>query len=241
MWTFPPRRMLCPVDFGEASAAAVRTAGLLAERFDAELVVLHAEAFDVPPYFTSEQLALFEQERAAARRQATAYVARFARAATRAPVSPVVAEGPPSATILREAPGYDLIVMGTHGRRGPSRWWLGSVAERVVRESPVPVLVVRAGATGAGPELFARVVTAGEAERETRSYADRLSDAFGGRVVQTPPVPPEDAVRQADATLVIAELPSGASSAAAVEHVAAFVRTCERPVLFLPRHSAAAA
>jgi nucleotide-binding universal stress UspA family protein len=37
----------------------------------------------------------------------------------------------------------DLVVMGTHGRRGPSHWMIGSVAERVVRSAPCPVLVVR--------------------------------------------------------------------------------------------------
>jgi len=51
-----------------------------------------------------------------------------------------------SGTILDEAKSWpaDLIVMGTHGRRGLSHLALGSDAERVVRESPVPVLLVRA-------------------------------------------------------------------------------------------------
>jgi nucleotide-binding universal stress UspA family protein len=49
--------------------------------------------------------------------------------------------------IIREAAewGADLIVMGTHGRRGLARWALGSCAEEVARASPVPVLLVRAG------------------------------------------------------------------------------------------------
>jgi nucleotide-binding universal stress UspA family protein len=47
--------------------------------------------------------------------------------------------------------GADLIVLGTHGRRGLNRWLLGSVAERVVRTASVPVLTVRAGGeTGTG-------------------------------------------------------------------------------------------
>lgn len=48
--------------------------------------------------------------------------------------------------ILHEAEHWnaDLIVLGTHGRRGPKRWVLGSTAEQIVRASPVPVLLVRA-------------------------------------------------------------------------------------------------
>ena len=61
-----------------------------------------------------------------------------------------VREGPPS----REIVGYaadeecDLVVMGTHGRGGLNRLILGSVAERVVRSSEVPVLTVRVGEAG---------------------------------------------------------------------------------------------
>ena len=58
-------------------------------------------------------------------------------------------EGPPSREIVGYATeeGCDLIVMGTHGRGGLNRLLLGSVAERVVRSSEVPVLTVRVGAT----------------------------------------------------------------------------------------------
>jgi nucleotide-binding universal stress UspA family protein len=58
-------------------------------------------------------------------------------------------EGPPSREIVEYATeeGCDLVVMGTHGRGGLNRLLLGSVAERVVRSSEVPVLTVRVGAT----------------------------------------------------------------------------------------------
>jgi nucleotide-binding universal stress UspA family protein len=65
----------------------------------------------------------------------------------RAPVETRVLEGSPSREIVRyaEREGIDLIVMGTHGRGGIDRLLLGSVAERVVRSSKVPVLTVRVG------------------------------------------------------------------------------------------------
>jgi nucleotide-binding universal stress UspA family protein len=53
--------------------------------------------------------------------------------------------GPPDTVLLEHAPDYDAIVVATHGRKGLNRLWLGSVAERIVRESPVPVLTLRLG------------------------------------------------------------------------------------------------
>jgi nucleotide-binding universal stress UspA family protein len=60
-------------------------------------------------------------------------------------IESVVVEGYPSDAIIDTAKkkGADLIVMGSHGRSGLKRLWLGSVAESVVREAPVPVLIVR--------------------------------------------------------------------------------------------------
>jgi nucleotide-binding universal stress UspA family protein len=64
--------------------------------------------------------------------------------ARRARVSQHVVLGAPAREILSFASGHecDLIVMGTHGRHGPARLLLGSVAEHVVREAPCPVLTV---------------------------------------------------------------------------------------------------
>jgi nucleotide-binding universal stress UspA family protein len=56
----------------------------------------------------------------------------------------VITDGHPDKTITEyaQANGIDLIIMSTHGRPGSSRWWWGSVADRVVHESLVPVLLV---------------------------------------------------------------------------------------------------
>ena len=61
-------------------------------------------------------------------------------------VNPKVVEGSPAKMIVDEAEDHDLVVMGTLGRTGISKLLLGSVAERVVRFAPCPVLVVRAEA-----------------------------------------------------------------------------------------------
>jgi nucleotide-binding universal stress UspA family protein len=65
------------------------------------------------------------------------------------PVTTEVVTGSPSRQISEYASqnDCDVIVMGTHGRSGFDRWLLGSVAERVVRSSPVPVLTIRVGET----------------------------------------------------------------------------------------------
>jgi nucleotide-binding universal stress UspA family protein len=60
-------------------------------------------------------------------------------------IKPVVLFGEPTREILRlaELDGFDLIVMGTHGRMGLNRFLLGSVAEQVIRRAPCPVFVIR--------------------------------------------------------------------------------------------------
>jgi nucleotide-binding universal stress UspA family protein len=54
-----------------------------------------------------------------------------------------LATGAPAATIVALAPKYDLVAVATHGRTGLSHFWLGSVAERIVRTCTRPVLVLR--------------------------------------------------------------------------------------------------
>jgi nucleotide-binding universal stress UspA family protein len=235
MWTFPPRKILVAVDFGDASAHALRIGGELARTFGAQLTAFHAESFDAPPYFTHEQLTAIEQQRRAARHEAARYLARFAEPLTRHPVEALVVEAPPAAGILEAAHDRDLIVMGTHGRRGPVRWWAGSVAERVARDAAGPVLVVRADASGAA-ELFDRIAVVardGAFDGSARRYARGLAAAFGGK----PPTESAESIRGAalqDATLVTLAQAGGPGSGVQSAAVEQTLKSCHRPVLFVP-------
>jgi nucleotide-binding universal stress UspA family protein len=152
---FPPRRILCPTDFSELATFALRYAAEVARCSNAQLLVMYADPFLPPPHFTAEQieevLRALERAKAAARRYLTEYV-RTVVGAER-DVESLLVEDTPARAILETARARDadLIVMGTHGRSGLSRIMLGSVTERVLRESDRPVLAVRHTA-GASPE-----------------------------------------------------------------------------------------
>jgi nucleotide-binding universal stress UspA family protein len=142
------RRILHPTDFSPASRPALARAVAMAKEQRAELVICHVMSLVVPmvgdgyvPPGVYEQIET--STRRSARRQLDAQVARARRAGVRA--RGLLAEGVPHDRILRVARAQkaDLIVMGTHGRTGLGRLFLGSVADRVVATSRVPVLTVR--------------------------------------------------------------------------------------------------
>jgi nucleotide-binding universal stress UspA family protein len=241
VWKYPPSAILVPVDFGEASARAVAVGAALAARTGARLQVLHAETIDTPPYFTREQIKRIEGEQRAAKARAHAYLADFAVRGGAASAEPVIVEGDVTSAIIEAARIADLVVMGTHGRRGPSRWWMGSVAERVVRESGAPVLVVRADLGGLTPEaVFDRplVVSAGGAEGEAVRMAAGLSRAFGGQVAERIATCQADAAREQHATLMVVSKPAshGVFPGHGTEH---WLRSCTLPMLFVPATVAA--
>jgi nucleotide-binding universal stress UspA family protein len=141
------KKILCPVDFSDASRAALRVACELARRFDGEVTVFHA--YPLPGYTLPEGTVLpasgMLQELA---EQTDALLARW-KAEAVADGAPRVATGKsigePAAEIVAEAEDgkYDAVVVGTHGRTGLAHVLLGSVAERVVRRAPMPVVTVR--------------------------------------------------------------------------------------------------
>lgn len=144
----PIRRILVPTDFSATSDAAFDYALLLAERLGASVLLLHVldDPFLtdglVPDAYLSEAPAV----RTAMLRNAQDRLAH--RAATVPPAIPVEREvlfGNGAATIAEyaEARDVDVIVMGTHGRAGVAHLLMGSVAERLVRTAPCPVLTVR--------------------------------------------------------------------------------------------------
>ena len=145
------RRILVPVDASPRSRRATTYAAELAETIGAELYLLHvtAPAGDYLPLEhwvwgkDSSEASLDQDIRAAAGRALDAFVADLP-AQTRDKIAQVDLEtGVPYDVIVERAAGFDLVVMATHGRSGAQRALLGSVAERVVRHAPCPVLTVR--------------------------------------------------------------------------------------------------
>jgi nucleotide-binding universal stress UspA family protein len=141
------RKVLVPHDFSPHADAALGLALELARRARGRVLVLHViprfarlagiPPGDFPPADVSAEMAADQARRLGAR------VAHRGRRG--APVDCRVVVGDPLAAILEAARGASAVVMGTLGRTGLAHLVVGSVAERVVRHSPVPVLTVRAG------------------------------------------------------------------------------------------------
>lgn len=142
------KAVLCPVDFSEVSSHALSYALQAGDCRHAPVTALHATWWEAPAYFTSARIAELQQEFHTAQIQAERSLRTFVDSAlgpAGAQVATRTLEAFPADGILRVAGEINtgLIVMGTHGRSGWNRWMLGSVAERVLRESTIPVLTVR--------------------------------------------------------------------------------------------------
>ncbi len=190
-------RILVPVDFSSCSAAALRYAASLRERFDASLEVIHA--CEIPHVVPEETMILMGDASASLavhfERQASEQFERFLSThATDVPHTHELRLGSPAATVREKISEgtCDLVVMGTHGRSGFERFMLGSVAERVVRSSPVPVLTVpaqeRAGDDQGSPkhELPKTILVGVDYEKASQQAlrtAFELASGVGSRVV----------------------------------------------------------
>lgn len=179
--------ILCPVDLSPISANALRHAVRLAACNEAKVVAVLVSWFEVPAYFTASRIESLHRQAHDSLSEARAVLGRFVETtlgAAAADVELVIEEGSPSLAILKLAAERNagLIVMGTHGRTGINRWMLGSVAERVVRESPVPVLTARSAPVAEpGPVLAA--VNDTELSRQLMSRAAGLAARCGRSLV----------------------------------------------------------
>lgn len=144
----PVQTILHPTDFSIHSDLALQVACSLARDHGARLVVLHVAHRPVVMY--DEKGSLLPQPKDY-REAATKSLAMLRATDTRICIEPRVEEGETSATILRLAQEIkaDLIVLGTHGRRGLDRLVIGSIAEDVLRKAPCSVLAVKAAPSNA--------------------------------------------------------------------------------------------
>ena len=142
------RRIFHPSDFSSASNAALRKAIQMAKASRGQLLIAHVISPVVPvagegyisPKVYDE---IATSNRVWARKKLETLLAQIKRAGVRA--SGTILEGVAHEQIVRFArsKGVDLIVMGTHGRSGLAKLFLGSVAGRVVGAARCPVLTVR--------------------------------------------------------------------------------------------------
>jgi nucleotide-binding universal stress UspA family protein len=139
-------KILCPIDFSAGSRQALRTAIRIANEQGAELVILHAWHMSLPMEDGTYILPgnVLTEIGEDAQRGVDAAV-REAKEQGAKQVAGKCVTGVPWAEITRmlEKQAFDLCVVGTHGRTGLSRVFLGSVAEKIVRHAPCSVLVVR--------------------------------------------------------------------------------------------------
>ena len=160
------RRVLVPYDFSRAADAALAVGASLAAGRDGELLVVHAMApvytftgipgeVGVPSWTPPRELVDETRERLAA---IVAPVAKPHRIGT---VHCRVFIGEPTQVILQSARRADAIVMSTLGRTGLSHLVIGSIAEKVVRHSPIPVLTL-------GPKAARRLAPPARKARRTK-------------------------------------------------------------------------
>jgi nucleotide-binding universal stress UspA family protein len=148
----PWKKVLCPIDFSEPARAAMEAAIELCRTFDGELTLFHS--YQLPGYTLPEGSVVASpkmlQDLAD---QAESHLSEWRKIAEERGaqrVQTIKGIGDPAIEVVELARegGYDVIVLGTHGRTGIRHVLLGSVAERVVRHARCPVLTIHPEAHG---------------------------------------------------------------------------------------------
>jgi nucleotide-binding universal stress UspA family protein len=142
------RRILAPTDFSDNSTAAVRYAAELADKFQAELVLLHVVqdlALVLPDAVMPTPVATPNlDDMVAAAKTGIANLVRELDLARLIPKAEVRVGSPATEFVVAAGDlNADLLCISTHGRTGLAHFLLGSVAEKIIRHAPCPVLTVR--------------------------------------------------------------------------------------------------
>lgn len=168
------KNILCPVDFFVASEAAALYAAGLASNYDAKVHLLHVIAPVVPttyefPMHTIDIAKSLEESSKRELKKMEMTIRNLGAA-----VDTELRSGDTYDEIKRaiEDDKPDLIVMGTHGRRGAERWFLGSTTEKLLRHTPVPLVTISGtGEKSYTPPRFRRILV-------TTDFSEGTSDAL---------------------------------------------------------------
>jgi len=139
------RTILVPTDFSEYADHALAYAVNLAAQLDATIHLVHAisvPAAGIPELGVAYSSLMMESTTKEAQRELDERATLYRDRVSLGPVRVEVGDARDVIDQVAKTIGADLIVMGTHGRRGLRRMLLGSVAETVVRSAPCPVLTV---------------------------------------------------------------------------------------------------
>jgi nucleotide-binding universal stress UspA family protein len=140
----PIKNILVPVDFSDPSNKALQYALALARQFDSRVLLAHivADPALATPTFPTESHAFAYALYEAATKDIQKLIPASDKMAKQ--VETIVRIGDIDSDLLAivQEKAIDLVVMGTHGRRNPARWFIGSVTERMLRQLPVPVLTI---------------------------------------------------------------------------------------------------
>lgn len=181
------RNILIPVDFSKYSDMAVDYGLMLAEKFGADVNLLHTVLLFREDVDEAEELVAYEdlvREKESERRALMASHASTCKDRGVAVTSTMLRGFSAADSILDylRGNGVDLVVMGTHGHTGFKRFVYGSVAERVVRLSPVPVLTTHHSVSGDAPGSVLIPVDFSEYSRHAVDYGKALADTLNLQV-----------------------------------------------------------
>ncbi len=157
-------RILCPVDLSELSRHALDHARAIAGWYGARITVLHVYGPQEIPAFTTDVPATATLPAPLDPLNLREQIRRFCDGDPADPIGLdiLVEEGAPAKVIVRAAKdtNADLLVLATHGRSGFDHFVLGSVTEKVLRTTPVPVLTVPPPVTSGAQPLYKRILCA---------------------------------------------------------------------------------
>jgi len=176
-------KILCPVDFFSASLAAAGYAMGLAAIYEARVHLLHViapipmDAINVAEITESlEKKAAYDLNK---------LVQRAHRANVDADVEIHVGDAYDEIKSAIETRKPDLVVMGTHGRRGIERWFIGSTVEKLLRHSPIPLLTISASGKRVPVPRFRRILVTtdfSEGTSDALAYAFSVAQEYDARI-----------------------------------------------------------
>jgi nucleotide-binding universal stress UspA family protein len=190
MENFGYERILVPTDMSDFAEQALRYAALLRSRLGSKLTLMYADETYFPMDVLEIPLGYYLEQAPAAKVKLQERLTQYAaQHFPDMPVETIVAQDVPSRAIVETAREMraDLVVMGTHGRRGWRRALLGSVTETVLHDTDRPVITVTPGvlADNQNPEIRTIVcpVNFTYIARESLHHASALAAAFGAELV----------------------------------------------------------